>query len=155
VLPFVAGERSPGWAGDVPATLHGLTLATTPIAIVRASLEAVALRFAAIWGRMEIADSPDQRVIVSGSALQHSPAWAQIFADVLGRPLVLSAEPEATSRGAAVLALQALGFSPAPAVDGPVREPDRERHAIYREAIARQQRLYDLLIPPIASPGPS
>lgn len=39
VLPFVAGERSPGWAGDVPASIHGMTLATTPLAILRASLE--------------------------------------------------------------------------------------------------------------------
>ncbi|MBL8095390.1 MAG: gluconokinase, partial [Anaerolineales bacterium] len=134
VLPFVAGERSPGWAGDVPATLHGLTLATTPIAIVRAGLEAVAFRFAAIGERLGIGAAPDQRVIASGSALRYSPAWAQIFADVLGRPVVLSAEGEATSRGAAVLALQAMGLTPDPAADGPVREPNAESHARYQTA---------------------
>jgi gluconokinase len=150
VLPFVAGERSPGWAGNVPATLHGLTLATTPIAILRASLEAVAYRFAVIQER--ICGRPDctHRLVASGGALLRSPAWIQIFADVLGRPVAVSAEPEATSRGAAVLALHALGALPslesAHGAGEHTYEPDRARHAIYREAIARQRWLYDRLI---------
>jgi gluconokinase len=150
VLPFLAGERSPGWAGNVPATLHGLTLATTPVAILRACLEAVAFRFAMIQQRLGHSAGGDYRLIASGSALQHSPAWAQIFADVLGRPVVISAEPEATSRGAALLALRALAILPAldtaPAADGPAYEPDNAHHTLYQAAIARQRRLYDRLI---------
>src|SRR6266542_257742 len=150
VLPFVAGERSPDWAGNVQATLHGLTLATTPIAILRASLEAVAYRFAVIEQRICGRADCAHRLIASGSGLLRSPAWMQIFADVLGRPVVASAEPEATSRGAAVLALYALGALPslesAQVADGPVYEPDRVRHAIYQAAIARQRWLYDGLI---------
>jgi gluconokinase len=150
VLPFLAGERSPGWAGNVPATLHGLTLATTPIDLLRASLEAVAYCFALIeqriCGRAECA----HRLIASGGALLSSPTWMQIIADVLERPVVVSAEPEATSRGAAVLALHALGvlasIESAPVADGAVYEPDHARHAIYQAAIARQGWLYDLLI---------
>jgi len=80
VLPFVAGERSPGWAGDVPATFHGLTLATTPIGILRAGLEAVAYRFALILKSLPLVNA-SQPLIASGGALQRSPAWAQIFAD--------------------------------------------------------------------------
>jgi gluconokinase len=74
----------------------------------------------------------------------------RIFADVLGRKVVASAEPEATSRGAAILALRSLGAVPSiesmPAADGEVYEPDDDRHAVYRAAVARQRRLYDLLI---------
>jgi gluconokinase len=156
VLPFVAGERSPGWAGNVPATVHGLTLATTPIAILRASLEAVAYRFAVIQQRICGRADCTHRLIASGGALLRSPAWIQIFADVLGRPVTVSAEPEATSRGAAVLALHALGalpsLEPAHVAEEKVYEPDRARHAIYQEAIARQRWLYDQLIGPGASP---
>jgi len=134
----------------VQATLHGLTLATTPIAILRASLEAVAYRFAVIEQRICGRADCAHRLIASGSGLLRSPAWMQIFADVLGRPVVASAEPEATSRGAAVLALYALGALPslesAQVADGPVYEPDRVRHAIYQAAIARQRWLYDRLI---------
>lgn len=150
VLPFVAGERSPGWAGDVQATIHGLTLATTPVAILRASLEAVAYRFAVIEQRLCGRVDCDHRLVASGSGLLRSPAWVQIFADVLGRPVVVSAEPEATSRGAALLALRSLGtlssLEQAPAADGPVYAPDPDRHTIYRAAIARQQWLYDRLL---------
>jgi gluconokinase len=150
VLPFLAGERSPDWAGNVQATFHGLTLATPPLAILQASLEAVAYRFAVIEQRICGRADCAHRLIASGSALLRSPAWMQIFADVLGRPVVVSTAPEATSRGAAVLALVALGTLPAieaaQVADGPVYEPDGARHAFYQAAIARQRWLYDRLI---------
>jgi gluconokinase len=152
VLPFLAGERSPGWAGNVQATIHGLTLATTPLAILRASLEAVAYRFAIIKQRLlgDEAGGSAGSVIASGGALLSSPAWMQIFADVLGRPLVASAEAETTSRGVAVLALRSLGalasLEEAAAADGPIYEPDPQRHQIYREAVARQAWLYERVV---------
>ena len=150
MLPFLAGERSPGWAGDVRATIAGLTLGTTPLEVLRASMEAVAYRFALIHERICGQGDRQHRLIASGAAALHSPAWMQIFADVLGRPVVASAEPEATSRGAALLALEALGALPAidaaPPADGAVYEPDPSRHERYRSAIERQQRLYELLV---------
>lgn len=154
VLPFLAGERSPDWAGNVRATIHGITVATSPLEIVRASLEAVAYRFAVIEERIASgAHCPPNcghRLVASGGALLHSPAWMQIFADVLGRTVVASAEPEATSRGAAILALKAIGAIPSiehvPAADGAAYEPDGKRHAVYQAAISRQQWLYDRLI---------
>jgi gluconokinase len=150
VLPFLAGERSPDWAGNVRATIHGLTLATTPTAILRASLEAVAYRFALIARRLGGPPAGGSRLIASGGALLSSPAWMQIFADVLGWPLAASAEAETTSRGAALLALRTLGLLPAlgdiAAADGRLYEPDPARHTIYQAAITRQSWLYGQLI---------
>lgn len=151
ILPFFAGERSPDWAGNVQATIHGLTLATTPLQILRASLEAVAYRFAVIEQRLCGRPGCDHQLIASGGALLQSPVWGQIFADVLGRPVVISAESEATSRGTALLALRALGVLPsleaAPAADGAIYPPDAARHEQYQAAIARQRQLYARLIP--------
>jgi len=150
VLPFFAGERSPDWAGNVQATIHGLTFATTPLQILRASLEAIAYRFAVIEQRLCSKADCRHRLVASGHALLQSPAWMQIVADVTGRHVVATAEQEATSRGAAVLALRALGVLPSieetPAADGAIYEPDDARHAVYQAAIARQRRLYDRLI---------
>src|SRR5262245_15241375 len=147
VLPFLAGERSPGWAGDARATISGLTLATTPLQILQAGLEAVAYRFALIEGRICGQDACPHRLIASGGALLSSPTWMQIIADALGRPVVASEEEEATSRGVALLALRSLGalgsLGNAPAADGQVYEPDAARHKVYREAIERQRKLYD------------
>lgn len=150
VLPFLAGERSPGWAGDARATLHGLSLATTPLEILQASLEAVAYRCALIEQHLCGRADCTHRLIASGGALAQSPVWSQMLADVLGRPVVATAEPEATSRGVALMALAALGEISAiealPASDGATFTPDPARHARYREAIARQQWLYERLI---------
>src|SRR3954471_23119588 len=66
VLPFLAGERSPGWAGDVRATITGLGLNTTPIEMLQAGLEAVAYRFALIF---ESLTTSDAKIIASGGSL--------------------------------------------------------------------------------------
>ncbi len=150
VLPFLAGERSPGWAGDARATIHGLTLASSPIQILQAGLEAVAYRCALIERSLCSDQGCTHRLIASGGALQHSPMWLQMFADVTGREVVLSAEPEATSRGAALLALEALGevggIESVAAADGAVYEPNLRHHRRHQEAIERQQRLYEQLV---------
>jgi gluconokinase len=150
VLPFLAGERSPGWAGDARATIHGLSLATTPLDILRAGLEAVAYRVALVFDLLQPLLPDDAQVVASGGALLNSPAWLQIMADVLGRPVAASQVREASARGAALLALEALGalddLDAAPPFIGDVFEPDAERHARYREAVERQKALYEKLI---------
>lgn len=150
ILPFFAGERSPGWAGDVRATITGLNLHTKPLEILQASLEAVAYRFALIQQRICGQQDCQHQLVASGGGLLNSPAWMQIMADVLGRPVIASIEPEATSRGVALLALEALGALPSintiPAADGKVYQPDPAHHERYQHAIKRQQQLYDSLI---------
>jgi gluconokinase len=147
VLPFLAGERSPGWAGDVRATITGLGLNTTPIEILQASLEAVGYRFALIFESLATSDA---KIIASGGSLLSSPTWMQIIANTLGHAILASDEPEATSRGAALLALESLGAIPSvealPATTSAIYEPDIATQEIYRAAIERQRRLYRQLI---------
>jgi gluconokinase len=142
VLPFVAGERAPGWRGDRRAVIAGLSLDTTAVDITRAALEAVALRLALVYGLLAPHAAPGHRIVASGGAVR-SRSWNRILADALGRPVTLSREPEATSRGAALLALQALGALPdlGAARDplGETVEPDPAAHARYRVALERQR----------------
>jgi gluconokinase len=149
VLPFLAGERAPGWRGERRAVITGLTLDATALTILRALLEAVALRLARVYDLLRPRAAAEHVVIGSGGALVASAAWAQIVADALGRPLVVSREDEATSRGAALLALDALGARsvavPTPTPTGPTFMPDPARHARYTDALARQRALEDLL----------
>jgi gluconokinase len=86
-------------------------------------------------------------VVGSGGALGHSAVWAQIITDALGVPIALGTDAEASARGAALLALEALG-QPAPSVPSPARVllPDPARHARYRTARRRQSRLYDGIV---------
>ena len=108
VLPFWSGERSTGWNPDARGAISGLTLQTRPIEILRAAMEAVAYRFALIARALEPL-AADASIVVSGHALRSSPAWVQILADVLGRRLNVSERAEASTRGAALLALEAAG----------------------------------------------
>ena len=115
VLPFLTGERSPGWNASARAAIVGLSLDTTPLEILRAGLESIAYRFGILHSIMADALPPALQIIASGGALLNSPTWMQILADVLNRPVTASAEGETTSRGAALLALEQLGvFGPLP-----------------------------------------
>jgi gluconokinase len=144
VLPALVPERPPG-SDPVPgAVLHGATLATTPAAIARAWLEAIAYRIGDAAEAVEAAYGPAAEVVASGGALHASPAWARIIADVVGRPLRLTVVEEETARGAALLASERLGWITDLAATAPPGEtivPDAERHAIYRAARERQRAL--------------
>ncbi len=142
VLPFLAGERAPGWRDESRAVFSGMTFDTAQEDLLRAALEAVACRLALILRRLRPLLPPDPRFIANGAALRQSPVWLQIMADVLGAPVHLCAEEEATIRGAALLAMQR---EPEPET-GPGCQPRMEYHSIYQGAIARQQALYDRLL---------
>ncbi len=150
LLPFLAGERSPGYAPDATAVITGLRWHTQPREILRAGLEAVAYRLALIHELLAPVAAPGAEIIASGGGLAELPAWAQIIADVLARPVTMAAVSEASSRGAALLAAEALGLltdvAKAPLEPGRVYEPDERRHARYLHGLARQQRLYRKLL---------
>ena len=149
-LPFLAGERSLGWHPDARAAVAGMNLNTQPVEIVRAALESIALQFALAAQRLREVFPQAREIVASGGALAHSPAWAQMFADALGQPVTLAAEPEASSRGAALLAMEAVGLleaaEEANARLGQTYTPDAARHARYREMQARQQKFYERVI---------
>lgn len=149
ILPFWAGERSPGWRADARATIHGLTLAHTPADIVQAILEAIAYRWAAIFDRCAPFLAPNANVIGSGGALEHLPAWAARAADVLERPVGLPHPIETSARGVALLALDTLGvltLDAAPPLPLARRyHPRPEQSERYRQARQRQYRLDEQL----------
>jgi len=152
VLPFLAGERSPNYNARARGVISGLSLDTTAPEIARAFLEAISYRLALMY-RIIAADHPEAReIIISGSALLNNPTWMQMLADVLGMALTVSDEAEATSRGAALIALEQLGAIPSwedvPVALGKTVAPNLEAHHIYQAAIERQEQTYRLLVPP-------
>lgn len=148
VLPFWSGERSTGWFADARGGIFGLRQQTRPVEIVRAVLESIAYRFALIARALDEV-APDATIAASGNALRYSPVWLQIIADVLGRQLLLGGTAEASSRGAALLALEAVGKIASIEEDkfvvDQVFEPDMARHERYQEGLARQEELYKRL----------
>lgn len=154
VLPMFAGERSPGWHTGAHMTIAGLSIHSTPAEIARAALEAVIFQISLVYDQLARAlasQAGSARLIASGAALLKSSLLRQSLADTLNRPLELLEGNEASARGVALLALEALGILPdlkqlAPRISAIV-QPDPARHELYQKARERQQQLYNLLLP--------
>ena len=140
-LSLLGGERSPGWHQHAQGAIRGLTFDTTPLDLRQAGLEGVAFRFA------EVADLMPgiEEIVVTGGALLKDPDWVQIMADALGRPVTTSGVKEASLRGAAVVVLERLGETPAPAPLGAVVEPRPDKGDVFSAARERQRRLYEVV----------
>jgi gluconokinase len=150
ILPFWAGERSPNWRGDARAVIAGLSLGTHPAQLLRAAMEAITYQLVTVASAIQRVVNRPAGVIATGGQLIHSPAWTQMLADALNQRVMTSPEPEASSRGAALLVLHALGklprlwsTTPAP---GRIFKPRARVHTIYERARRRQEELYDRLI---------
>lgn len=156
ILPFWAGERSPNWRGDARAVIAGLSLGTRPVDLMRASMEAISYQMGSVADGMERVVARPRAIIGTGGQLVHSPIWSQILADTLDLPVMISAEAEASSRGAALMTLNALGRFPRlwsiSPTTGRRYRPRPKVHAIYQHARARQRQLYDVVFP--AKVGP-
>jgi len=149
MLPFFSGERTPYWRADLRASITGLSASTDAFDILHAALESIALRFREIYCLLAASWGAPTEVIASGGALLHSPAWTQMMADALGRPVTICTENEASCRGAALWALERLriidGLDALPASTGAVFTPRPEYQAAYEELLARQNKLYERL----------
>jgi gluconokinase len=149
ILPLFAGERSTGWRMDARAAISGLAVSTTPIEILHAALESVALRFRNVYELMLSSLGAPKEVIASGGALLHSPSWTKIMVDTLCHAVIPCLEPEATSRGAALVALERIGAirdagDLAPRMGSEV-QADESKKQIYLDALENQRRLYKKL----------
>lgn len=147
VLPLLCGERSPGWAGNVPASMQGISQATTSVEILRAWLESVAFRIALVFELLRPLLPDSIRLVATGGALLNSPVWLQIVTDAIGLPVVASHAPEASSRGVAALVFENLPSAdpaaPFTSLPGSLYEPDTTNHERYRAAIERQKAFYE------------
>lgn len=148
ILPYFAGERSPGWSPGRHAVIAGLSLATRPSDLLQAGLEAVVLRLAAVYADLSAAlgggagRKPD--ILAGGAALRHSALWTQMLADALAAPVHRLGVAETSARGAALLAWERLGLFQLESVPPPgerVFSPRPAAVAAYRAARQRQDAL--------------
>jgi gluconokinase len=152
-LPFLSGERSPGWHDDASGVVAGLTLSTRPEHLIRAGMESVAYRLAGVYDALRPLASPEHEIVVSGGAILVMPSWLQVTADALGHTLVASTPgDESTARGAALMAAVEAGILPGINVDFDVAgstsqyDPDMANHERYRAGRSRQERLEQALV---------
>jgi xylulokinase len=108
--PWLFGERAPIDDPTVRGGFYNLSLEHSREHMIRAVLEGVALNLKWALGYMEkLSEKAESINIIGGGAMLD--AWCQIFADALGRRIKLVHDPkEAGARGAAIIAMVALGY---------------------------------------------
>jgi len=87
----------------------GQTLHTTRAEVYRALIEATAFGARAIIERIIAYGVPVDRVVCCGGIAEKNPLFMQIYADVLGRPMIIAGSPQTPALGAAASAAVAAG----------------------------------------------
>ena len=134
----------------------GQTLHTTRAEVYRALIEATAFGARAIVERLTEYHVPIERVVCCGGIAEKNDLFMQIYADVLGRPMLIAGSPQTPALGAAIAAAVAAGaaagghdgFETAQARMTSLKEkrfmPDAEAHHIYGELYALYRQLHDV-----------
>jgi xylulokinase len=143
-LPYLDGERTPLWDPHARGVLMGLSRAHTAAHIVRAIMEGVAFSVRHV---LDVAEQQTgrraERVRLAGGGIRNA-AWNQIKADILGRPVVTMADPDASVLGAAMLAGLGAGiFATTAEASAAMVRSDRE-FLPRRDLSARYDRQYYL-----------
>ncbi|WP_311028723.1 xylulokinase [Mesorhizobium koreense] len=108
-LPYLLGERTPFWDGDLRGALLGLEATTGASDIRQAVMEGVAYINRVVVERAESAAGHIASELRIGGGGARNARWNQVRADVLGRPVLASAEPETGLAGCLATAIAALG----------------------------------------------
>lgn len=103
VLPAFDGIGAPHWDRRASASIAGLTSATTGDDLLKGLLDAIAFRVAEIVDIYLDAGFPRPETIRVDGGLSRSRYLMQRQADVLGLPVSVGMEPEATAYGAALM----------------------------------------------------
>jgi L-ribulokinase len=89
--------------------LVGQTLHTTPSEVYRALIEGTAFGARAIIERMREYGVPIERVVCCGGIAEKNDLFMQIYADVIGQPMLIAGSPQTPALGSAVSAAVTAG----------------------------------------------
>ncbi|MFF8316610.1 FGGY family carbohydrate kinase [Streptomyces bobili] len=134
-VPALAGLAAPWWRGDLRGSLTGLGLDTTPGHLVRALCEGLAAQVVEL-AEATAADlgTPVTLLRVDGG-LTRSALLMQTQADLLQRPVEVSALPDATALG--VGALARLGAAPGTTLAEAL--PEGKPSAVYEPRVSANE----------------
>ena len=102
-LPYLSGERTPHMDAGATAAFIGLTLRHRRASLTRAVMEGVV--FAMRQGLDLLGElGVHPAVVLSSGGSNRHPLWLQLQANIYNLPILPASNPEATARGAALLA---------------------------------------------------
>ncbi|MGW8258362.1 MAG: ribulokinase [Thermoguttaceae bacterium] len=144
------GCRTPLMNGNLRGAFTGLALHHGPQHLYRALLEASACGVRWIVDVMEEEGVAVKRLVATGGLPHHNPLLMQIYADVLGRPIMVHPSKQGPALGAAILGVlaaghRATGFKSASAAIRAMAKPRNSETRMLRPnrtASRQYQRLY-------------
>ncbi|SMC49370.1 glycerol kinase [Rhizobium sp. RU36D] len=110
-VPALAGLGAPHWTDAATGTISGMTHATAPAHIARATMEAVALQIADVFNAMQKDVGADLSGLMADGGASTNDFLMQLQADILDRPVLRGDQPEVGALGAAAMAFRALGIT--------------------------------------------
>jgi gluconokinase len=146
-IPYLGGELSPDWHPHTRGGFVGLDFVHTRGHLVRAVLEGITRSIYRVSESIRsLLNGQFNEIRVTGG-LTSSSTWLQIAADMLGSPILVPESSEGSARGAAMLAMIALGvrsdiedFSDL-MVSRKRVDPREEIHAFYEKQYRKFQEL--------------
>ena len=150
-LPYLTGERSPGWHADAKASIHGFQLVHGRKHIIRAAMEGVMYNMYTIYEAVTKMGDNVRAVIANGGYV-NSDIWLQIQADIFNKEITVAGVSEAAAFGAAYTAMVAIGelkgFTEVLASMQTTRvvRPDSNNTEIYRKAYRQFIEFYDKIV---------
>jgi gluconokinase len=146
-LPYLTGERSPGWNATAKGTLHGLQLIHGRKHIIRAAMEGVMYKMYSVFEVIAQINN-NVKVIIGNGGYVKSDVWLQIQADLFNKEIAVAGIGEAAAFGAAYTAMAAIGAirnlkTPLPAMEpSRIIRPIVENHQVYQAAYSDFKSLY-------------
>lgn len=110
--PYLSGERAPLWDSTLRSSFLNVSSATTRADLSRAVLEGVAMSGRHVLEFVEEACGAPMKALAFCGGGARSDLWAQIFADVLQRPIHRLRVHDAGVLGAALLGAVGAGLYP-------------------------------------------
>lgn len=150
-LPYLNGERSPGWHPDAAAHICGVRYGHGTRHFIRAAMEGVLYNLYTIYNSLSRVEAGVERIVANGGYVK-SKLWLQMQADIFNKEIYVSEVGEATAWGTAFTAMVGVGaadgFSSIKrsySQDGGIR-PAAENHEVYKNAYTKFLALYNQLI---------
>ncbi len=142
-VPALTGLGSPHWDPEARGLIAGLTLGTTREHLARAALEAIAFQVADVLAALP---GGVERLRADGGATANR-FLMQFQADILGRPVEVSAEAESTALGAAALAGLGIGvWTDADELRGLIRTGARYEPSMARDEAEQRLEAWHLAL---------
>lgn len=142
-VPALAGLGAPHWSDAARGTIAGMTHATTPAHLARATIEAIAHQIADVLDAMQADIGQPLAILSADGGASGNGFLMQLQADLIDRPVQTCGVEEIGALGVAAMALSVLGHDmplPARATRYAPELPADLRHrgrALWADAVRR------------------